>query len=252
METDWPLGNATAAERVLRVLTTDFGSAPDRFGTHEPLTERFDLRATDAFVAAWSGGALNRRMGSFHFQKRQRYDATVMWWNEGNDLDSLHFTFKVQPGGHRRVAECFEIAHQLFEAVNGQYGHVCYREEYWSKNVIDSWTGRSGRPEGGRAQGTDRKQHLPGIYWANFFGPAYRAFFGEDRLESAPAFAKRRGQRSWVLLTSETPDEWDAAETVRREASIREHLGSDAFFLLGEPKRFTRAPTFVRLRNRAS
>jgi len=189
-------------------------------------------------------------MNSLHFQNRLRYQAAVMWWSEGNDLDSLHFTFKIQTEDRRCVSECLEIAHQLFEAANGQYGHLCWREEYWSKTIIDDWTGRSGRPEGGRAQGTDRKQHLPGVYWANFFGPVYAAFFGEDRLESAPAYEKRRGQESWVLLTSATPDEWDAAETVEREAAIREHLGSDAFFLLDEPKRLTRAPTFVRVRNR--
>lgn len=252
VETDWPLGSVTAAERVLLVLAEGDVWTPDRFGLHEPLRGRFEPDAPHSFVDAWSRGSLNQRVGSFHFQKRQRFDATVMWWNEGDDLDSLHITFKLQRGGPSPADEYLDLAHRLFEAVNGQYGHLCDREEYWSKNVIDAWTGRTGRPEGGRSQGTNRREHLPGIYWANFFGPRYVDFFGADRIASAPAFAKRQGPQSWVLLTSEAPHEWNAAETVRREALMREHLGSDAFFLLREPMRATRAPVIVRVWDTAS
>lgn len=244
IETDQPLGAAAAAESILRVLTREGGWAPDKFGVHEPLHDRFEPENPSPFVAAWSGAARGSRMGSFHFEHRSRYQATVMWWPNDNRLSSLDFNFKVTPGDHGRITECLEFAHDIFDAAHGQCGHLCDREEYWSKNVTGAWTGRLGSSEGGRAHGTDRRKHLPGLYWANLFGPAYIDFFGTERLASAPAHTIRRGERSWVLLSSATPCAWRQPETVLCETKMREHLGSDAFFQLEKPDRPTRAPTF--------
>ncbi len=247
IETDFPIGTSESAERVLEVLTADPKWVPERFGRHEPLRDRFQENDPEAFIAAWRGaGAHGSRMASFLFGKRRVYQATAMWCSQGDQLNSVHFTFQAKHADEEYARECLDLGSRLFEALHGQYGHLCSREEYWSKNVTDAWIGPTGRPEGGRAHGTDRKRHLPGIYWANFFGPAYVAFFGVERLRSAPAFEVRRNSRFWVLLTAASPFTWESPETAQREMKLREHLGTDAFFLLEHPNRTTRAPTFAR------
>lgn len=247
MTTDDAIGTGTCAERVLSALSAPLWM-PERYGRHEPLPHTFDASDPQAFVQSWQeAGDVARNEASFHFGRRRknRYDAAAIWNPHRRRLSALDFTFRTRVPGDFKVAPYLDVATSLFKAVNGQYAFVCTREEFWTKNVSDSWIGPAGRMEGGRARGTDLTQCLPGLYWANFFGPVYLDFFGSDRIDSSPAFSVRRGSDFRLLLSAATPLEWTAPETALRESQIREHLGSDAFFRLDQPTtRHTRAPDF--------
>jgi hypothetical protein len=242
IETDRVLGTVAVAEQVLGVLVKR-DLVPERFGTFEPLRTRFEPTHPEFFVTAWADSKVGR-MHAFHFEARRRYQATVICSLAEKGLDSVHFTFRAKEGDNDTVAKFLDFGVHLFDVVDGQYGHLCTREEYWSKNVTGSWVGRTGHPEGGKAHGADRTKHLPGVYWANFFGPVYASFFGENRLQSAPAYSVQRTERAWVLLTAGSPYDWRAAEAVRLERELREHLGPEAFFEIERPDRPTRAPQF--------
>jgi hypothetical protein len=140
------------------------------------------------------------------------------------------------------VGQVLELAEALFDSVEGHYGNLCWLEEYIHKNRKGWWLGPHGNPQGGAGYGGDLRKHLPGLYWANMFGPLYIEFFGADRIRSAPAHEIRTRPRSCTLLSSASPDDWGSERTKMTEDSLREHLGSDAFFLLAKPDRPTRSP----------
>jgi hypothetical protein len=244
IETDSPIGTTEAAEGILEVLASDSKWVPDRFGTYEPLRKKFQ-GDTESFLRDWSrAGTEGGRVATFLFAKKKVYEATAMWWPKGGQLSSVHFAFPVKSDDEAYARECLDFGLQLFEALKGQYGRLSTREEYWTKNVTDYWIGSTGQLEGGKAHGTDLNKHVPGIYWANYFGPAYIEFFGEERLRSAPAAEIRQAQRSCILVTAPSPFLWASKEVKEREQRIRGHLGAEAFFLLDDPDRLTRAPRF--------
>lgn len=244
IETDTDLGTAARAEQVLRSLRVKPGWLPTKYGTHEPLRARFDGSRPDAFIEAWVAANGPGRVNSFHFTAVRRYHAAAMWRPKRDALNSLHFAISSESSDEAHALECLNMGIELFAAVNGQYGRLCTREEYGVKNMTDSWIGTDGRREGGRAHGTDRRKHLPGIYWANIFGPAYADFFGEEKLTSAPAYSIERRGHSWVMLITASPHEWSTTSSQQRADAVRRHLGADAFFDLQEPDRPTRAPRF--------
>jgi hypothetical protein len=246
LETGALIGARSVAKNVLEVLAGDPKWTPDRYGLHEPLRNRYQSESASTFIDAWvAANVTNGRLASFHFSKRKVYDAAAIWAPSGDETNSLYFTIQGKTSDEDWVHDCLRFSEILFTAVEGQYGHLCLREEYCSKNMTGFWTGPTGAPEGGRAHGTDRKKHLPGVYWANFFGPVYDDFFGCDRLESAPAyFLRQLPGRSWMLLTAANPLDWSSPQARACEKAVRDHLGDDAFFSLRTPTRETRAPVF--------
>lgn len=252
IETDHDLGNRACARNVLDVLLDRPGFIPERFGNQEPLRGRLDASSAEAFLEAWSREASRvTKSASFHFTRRKdrRYSASVLWWRASSSrLGSVHVSLPHEQPNTHFANEVLELALRLFEAVRGQYGRVCLREEFWAKNVTDSWLAADGSTQGGAARGTDLRMHLPGLYWANIFGPAYRSFFGRERLDAAPAFEVHNDANCTLLLTAADPYSWNSDAAREAEQALLAHLGDDAFFKLSEPSRLTRAPLFSAMR----
>ncbi len=125
---------------------------------------------------------------------------------------------------------------------------VCDSEEFVEKNVIDAWFDEKlGRRRGGRVYGTNLFEGLPGIYWVNLFGPAYLHFFGQEKLRTLGAeMVQEAGPDCLLIRTSDSPFDWNSAETVRTQADVVEKLGKGAFFDLRNPDRMHPAPKFER------
>lgn len=250
IETDALLLDPAMARRLLELVRKFPMWRPDRYGSHEPLTRRFSHATTpDELVTAWAGGSESRRLRTLLLSKRRLYAGTLLSWGDQSRLDSVHFSCQRPKLAPAAIADCLAVAHATFDAVSGQYGYFCLREEYRAKNVVDAWIGESGRSEGGRALGTNRRQHLPGLYWANFFGPHYEGFFGKARLAATPAFSVQRGERSWVLLSAAHPNQWNTPDAVSTVAVMRQHLGADAFFDADAPDAPTRTPAELQRRH---
>jgi len=114
----------------------------------------------------------------------------------------------------------------LFEPVNGR---IYCKADYLRKNLVPG-------PVAKNVVGNDLRRHLPGIYWANFFGPRYVEFFGEDRMMSAPAHEVRwLGDAGILLLVSESPFDYDDPDVKATEQAVVEHLGPEAFFFKSDP-----------------
>jgi hypothetical protein len=115
------------------------------------------------------------------------------------------------------------------------FGFACATEEYDAKNVST---------EGGglRAVGNDISKYLPGLYWLNFFGSAYKQLMGDERLASAPAFRTSAFGSGYVVSLSENPGDWGSREYKAREESVRRHLGEEYFFIHTNEARKTVSP----------
>ena len=61
------------------------------------------------------------------------------------------------------------------------HGYVAHRIEFLQKNKFG---------QDGGIGGANLKLGLPGIYWANFFGPRYVKWFGESKFESLSVSSK--------------------------------------------------------------
>lgn len=253
IETDSDIGTEAGALAFLGVLQRHPGFLPERFGTHEPLRTRFDPGRTEDFRRLWLGSAIrpDYSVGSLLFTRKTGYSyaGSVHWWRGQNRLNVI--SLQVRETSTAVCREALALMKDVFTALDGQYGYCCDREEFVCKNMTGWWRDpQSGRVQGGKASGYDRTRHLPGIYWANLFGPAYESFFGPGRLESAPAYsAERVGAHSWLLLSSATPWEWDTPDATRLTTGLADHLGRDAFFDQGNPEAQTRAPRFQILRS---
>jgi hypothetical protein len=85
---------------------------------------------------------------------------------------------------------------------------------------------------------------LPGVYWANYYGPVYVEFLGRERLLGAPwSNVSELPGGSMVCLTCAVPGDWHRAETLARQAAVRAYLGEDCFFD-HDPGHFARAPVY--------
>jgi len=101
------------------------------------------------------------------------------------------------------------------------------------------------RLKGMRIQKVGWRPHecLPGIYWANFFSKRYVDWFGEEKVRTAPCYAREDLPRGGVLLlTSASPLEYARPEVKELEQRLFVHLGEDAFFTPKNPTQPCRSP----------
>src|SRR5688500_5740839 len=138
VETDWPINTPDIGRRVLEVLTRDSRWMPERFGGFEPLRGRFSAESPESFLDGWAGvSADSRTRVAFLFARRKsyRYEAAVLGYPRGSRLNLIYFSFPEKKPNDLLVNDCLKLAVRLFEVVHGQYGHLCLREEYTTKNV---------------------------------------------------------------------------------------------------------------------
>ncbi len=248
VETDRDIGTREAAEVFLGVLSRHPRFLPQRFGVHEPLRTAYDPGDHDSFIHVWLGEPIQPDywVGNILIRRTKAipYFGSVSWVRGQRRMNSVAVTIPDRHVSAGVVDETLALGQDLFCALGGQYGYACDWNEYVEKNMTGWWVHpETGRRQGGKHHGHDRTRHLPGVCWANFFGPAYVEFFGEERLEGAPAFAKERLPcGGWLLFTASSPGAWDRADTRLMQEHLKDHLGRDAFFALAHPDRPTVAP----------
>lgn len=101
------------------------------------------------------------------------------------------------------------------------------------------------RLKGMRVQKVGWRPHecLPGVLWANFFGKRYVDWFGDEKMRTAPCYAREKLPGGGVLLlTSASPLEYAKPEVKEFEQRLLIHLGEDAFFSKKNSTRPCRSP----------
>lgn len=142
----------------------------------------------------------------------------------------------------KSMQSCITFLNALYLRLRPVWGFSAQRKDYLAKNLqltypggnvsrLETWVGK------------DLSKCLWGIYWANWFGPAYVDFFGRERLDSAPYFQKERlSDGGYLILTAASPLEYDTPAAQELEQALRGHLGFDAFYDIRTPQRPTRSP----------
>jgi hypothetical protein len=129
----------------------------------------------------------------------------------------------------------------LYDVLRPAHGYAAMNQDYEAKNrlvyrkddktTVQEWVGR------------DLERCLRGVYWANWFGPDYVNFFGQERIQSAPCHRTiRLPDGGFLLVTTPRPFDSERPEGKRAERLLLDHLGADAFFDISAPERPTRSP----------
>jgi len=221
----WTGVEEAQASNVFDLLSSRPILHPDKLGPYEPLSLLFKETSREEFVQ------LVMEERSLVAVRDAAPSQSILWSNSESPRRSSVFSHRFSHNEPREdwvdtfISYCWE----MLRVLRPPYGHLCCESDYLEKNVIDDEDRHA-------AVGNDLKKHLPGIYWANFFGPRYIEFFGEDHLLSAPAHEVRWMDEAGILLMlSDSPLDYAKPEVRRREDTIIEHLGRAAFFSKSDP-----------------
>lgn len=223
----WRQTDSTTLKRFYSLMQSIPMLHPDKLGPYEPLAHDFgDFSAESlARMVIEERGLLTRRD---RFPEQGIYYSNISKAKKPNV-----FSHGIEEGieeGSDEARTFIDYAFELFKLFKPVYGRVYCMEDYRAKNLVQGAVAEN-------AVGNDLRKHLPGIYWANFFGPRYVDFFGEDRLLSTSAHEARwLGEAGILLLVSESPFEYDDSEVKATEQAVVEHLGPEAFFFKSDPE----------------
>ena len=221
----WEQADSVTLSRFYDLIKRNSILHPERVGPYQPLEHDFSALSTDTL----SRIAINER--SLVAQRDQRPAQVIFCTNRSGVKKPNVFSHSIEDvkRGSAEAETFCDYVFGLFGIFNPVYGRLCHQKEYQGKNLIPSAVGSN-------AVGINLRKHLPGIYWANFFGPRYIEFFGEDRLMSAPAHEVRwLGDAGILLLVSESPFDYGKPDVKEAEQAVVEHLGPDAFFFKSDP-----------------
>ena len=126
------------------------------------------------------------------------------------------------------------FATALYRVAEASSGHICYDELEQRMDVVEGYVGTT---YVSRPVRMGPKRHLPGLFWANLFGPEYVDMWGRRFLATAPCHRVEELPDGGVILyLSESP--LDAAKRRYRQAKDRlfRYLGPEAFDGRMEPR----------------
>jgi hypothetical protein len=222
----WEQADSATLKRLYSLIKENSILHPEKMGPYQPFEYHFDDMTAESLarLAIDERSLLSRRdrppkQGIYCTNRSGARKPNVF----GHSMEGVE-------EGSDEARTFIDYAFELFKLFEPVYGRVCCMEDYRAKNLVQGAVAEN-------AVGNDLRKHLPGIYWANFFGPRYVDFFGEDSLLTAPAHEARwLGEAGILLLVSESPFEYDDPEVKATEQAVVEHLGPEAFFFKSDPE----------------
>lgn len=218
----------------------DVGLMPDRYGTSDRRTFALSDLNEAQIVKYWkkANGGIFKRIHPWHFiimvfsMKMMPKSKVIPISNLSTWIDKSYFL-----QDKRRKSQYLELCKDYYAWGEMQHGFIALVEEYEMKNSFGS-----GRGVGG----ANLRRGLPGIYWANFFGPKYVEWFGREKFDSIDAYqAERLPDGGWMIISRPEVLTWDEPAIRKREQQIIEQLGRDAFFEMGHPNKTISIPPFL-------
>lgn len=223
---------ASARVRELLELLSGYaqiGLTPDKLDAGEEGTIAIDTLSNERIEHLWEyfRGGIFERESPWHMELSVDYtpddrvlDSASLW------IDAGFFDEET------RTAEFLNLAKQLYEWRGIVYGYVAHYDEY--KGKTRNWLSSPGHI---------MKTALPGMFWANFFGPLYVSWLGEESFETVEAYHKEQlPDGGWLLVTRPNVLKYRNFLLRAHEMKIMAHLGRYAFFENLFPYKPTRAP----------
>lgn len=153
------------------------------------------------------------------------------WLNMG--LDMAFFANE----GHGQ--HFLQFARDLYQWGDMVYGFVAHPKDYKAQTWLPQQVVIGNKLVG--AVGQKVMEALPGIFWANFFGPDYVDWFGREKFDRLPCYRLEElpdGGR--LVLTSPSPLAYDTSGETQE--AIKHYLGRLAFGDVQHPERPTISP----------
>jgi hypothetical protein len=124
-----------------------------------------------------------------------------------------------------RTEDFLQLSITIYGLLHPAYGRIhLSRDAIEMATVQDPRYGRTIVP-------VDLKKGLPGIYWANFFGPEYVELIKRRKLLCAPCEDIRELSDGGVLvLTASSPLDPSSEVNRRRQQAVQDFLGEDIFY----------------------
>ena len=240
---DW--SNAAKARQFVNILVSEGGFlVPKKFDRREPERFIFDTDDLTKFMEIWTphvGGPITSRKKPYPtwMMIDMHYRESKMFNRLSSGFDERYFDEE------ENIDKLLSCAKHLYDWGGVTHGYLCHAKDWNSKNrygrIVEDAKGRLSAGGGNRLD-----EGLPGIYWANFFGPTYIDFFGVDKFLTVPAHYKEKlADGGYLLLTSESPFDYDQTKVRKLEEKIINHLGREAFFEKKHPKKVCKVAQFT-------
>ena len=116
-------------------------------------------------------------------------------------------------GKKREIGELLDFAIDVSRLIHPNHGFIAHKKQKARQSPT-----------------LTLNERLPGIYWANFFGPPYLKFFGLERLLNTPCYKVRElDPELIVLLTALCPYSSEILFDDSVPNAVKDYLGRRAF-----------------------
>jgi hypothetical protein len=225
--TKTPLVEAGKAETLYEILD-HWRFRPSKFNEVEPILK--DWKDRHQFLQQFHANC-NESFGTLLIKwTKPTFNAMVMWRKGPRAKSHCLSFFQAKPHdlGGEQVPYLLEIADQLFEQLDFDYGFACLNSEYYHSNICKDVQIDERTIQPVQVVGMEWPECIPGLYWCNYFGKAYfEQGFGR-RIADLPNTTKlANGIR---LMRSDSALDWESPEDRERTQSLMDTLGRDWFF----------------------
>jgi hypothetical protein len=147
------------------------------------------------------------------------------------------------------VRAFLSFATKLYGVFKPFYGRACHEHDRNRQNTVYTYF-PEGHPYAGQVYsetgfGGNTRQGIPGVYWANFFGRIYVDTIGRDKFLTAPCHERQElDDGAFLLLTSESPLDWEKPDVQELRRAMRDHLGYEYFCDIENQDRVCKVPPF--------
>ncbi len=163
--------------------------------------------------------------GSINLKNRSEFNAeltlTMSWSASGKYNTSLFWVEQEYFTDRARIEQYLDLQIGLYVLLEASYGYI-----HQTQDAIEMATYR--HPIHGRTvRAIDLPNGLPGVFWANFFGPEYVAKVTSARLLSAPCYkAQELFDGGVMILTSQSPIGPNLEPNRLAQERLRNYLGN--------------------------
>lgn len=238
---DWSNVKKTNELVSIFVSENDF-ILPEIYDQYEPEGYNFDPTNLTKLYEFWTSNT-----SSVLFKRKKPYlnwiNLTIARGKRFNEILSSYDVgyFKKKD----KMQKLLSFAKQLYNWGNIDHGYICHQKDWKIKNKFDRPMIIEGKPL--MTGGVWLKKSLPGLYWINFFGPVYVELIGENKFDSLSACNKEKlSDGGYVVITSQSPFDYDKPKTQKVEKEIIRHLGNDIFFDKSDPTKKCRVPKLIK------
>jgi len=232
---DW--GDATAAEEFLSCLPEVGPLVLEAFGNTEPARRKYGSEGPKGFVEAWLAtlGAPPAVSGDMVLRFKKKGSWGSVSWGRGpkRTFNTLSIGVSARSDSDTWAA-LLAFGSRCFPLLHAEFGALWLREEFSAQHTIVSPA----------VVGVDLSKAVPGVYFANYYGPTLVNFWGRSRFTNLPSKRMETIGDGVIVLTANDPAEWDSEQSKSTKQNIREHLGDATFFDINEPHRRTMAPSY--------